>query len=84
MLLWKRQCSYRYICVILCDKFTSYPGTITVGFSKYKYETTESIGNVMVCVDVLTPVNIGALRPFTVALLPKEGTITTYNVTCDN
>ena len=46
---------------------------MTVVFNRIMYETTETIGYVNICVDVLTSLNNGALRPFTVALLPEPG-----------
>ena len=61
----------------MIQNITLIPGRISVGFSTDNYETTENSGNVTVCVDVLVPSEFGALRPFTVALLPIQGTIYT-------
>ena len=44
-----------------------------VGFSSIEHTTTESLGEVSVCVEVFNSFNGKALEPFTVALLPDEG-----------
>ena len=46
---------------------------VTVGFSAMSYVTTETDGHVSICVDVLNPAAEGALKPFTVGLLPEPG-----------
>ena len=46
---------------------------MTVGFNATTYTTTEADGYVSICVDVLNPAAVGALRPFTVGLLPEPG-----------
>ena len=46
---------------------------MTVGFSAVSYVTTETEGHVNICVNVLNPAAEGALRPFTVGLLPEPG-----------
>ena len=45
-----------------------------VGFSFVEYISSETKENVLVCVDVLS--SEGALRPFTVVILPEEGIVT--------
>ena len=37
------------------------------------YVSTETEGHVNICVDVLNPAAEGALRPFTVGLIPEAG-----------
>ena len=46
---------------------------MAVGFSSTTYTTTETIGNVNVCVAVTNPPSDGAVRPFSVTILPGEG-----------
>ena len=46
---------------------------VTVGFNAVSYVTTETEGHVTICVDVLNPAAEGALRPFTVGLIPEPG-----------
>ena len=46
---------------------------VTVGFSAMSYVTTETDGHVSICVNVLNPAAEGALKPFTVGLLPEPG-----------
>ena len=46
---------------------------MAVGFSSTTYTTTETIGNVNVCVAVTNPPSGGAVRPFSVTILPGEG-----------
>ena len=43
-----------------------------VGFSSSAYTTTETVGQVSVCVGVTNSFNGKALRPLTVAILPDE------------
>jgi hypothetical protein len=45
---------------------------MAVGFSSTTYTTTETIGNVNVCVAVTNPPSGGAVRPFSVTILPGE------------
>jgi hypothetical protein len=52
---------------------------VTVGFSAMSYVTTETDGHVSICVDVLNPAAEGALKPFTVGLLPEPGFDTSSN-----
>ena len=59
---------------ILIRKFRSWCCLdVTVGFSAVSYLTTETEDHVSICVDVLNPAAEGALRPFTVGLLPEPG-----------
>ena len=44
-----------------------------VGFSSREYTGTETTGDATVCVRVLNPPFGGAIRPFSVSLLPEEG-----------
>ena len=44
-----------------------------VGFSSREYTGTETTGLATVCVRVLNPPFGGAIRPFSVSLLPEEG-----------
>jgi hypothetical protein len=46
---------------------------MVIGFSSKEYTTTESLGEVSVCVKILNSFNGEALEPFTIALLPDEG-----------
>ena len=46
---------------------------MVIGFSFKEYTTTESLGEVSVCVKILNSFNGEALEPFTIALLPDEG-----------
>ena len=46
---------------------------VFVGFSSSTYTATESEQQVTVCVQVLNSETGGALRPFSVSILPKEG-----------
>ena len=46
---------------------------MAIGFSGISYVTTETEGHVSICVDVLNPAAEGALRPFTVGLIPEPG-----------
>ena len=45
----------------------------TVGFSDASYVSTETVGYVSICVDVLNPAGEIALQPFTVGLLTEPG-----------
>ena len=44
-----------------------------VGFSSRGYTGTETTGHATVCVRLLNPPFGGAIRPFSVSLLPEEG-----------
>ena len=57
---------------------------MTVGFSAVSYVSTETEGHVNICVDVLNPAAEGALRPFTVGLLPEPGMPIYVNAVCKN
>ena len=46
---------------------------IFVGFSSSTYTATESEQQVTVCVQILNSESGGALRPFSVSILPEEG-----------
>ena len=46
---------------------------MVIGFNSTSYIATETDQQVAVCVDVLNPPSGGALRPFTVTLLPEKG-----------
>ena len=46
---------------------------VTVGFSAMSFVTTETDGHVNICVDILNPAVEGALKRFTVGLLPEPG-----------
>ena len=46
---------------------------MVVGFTSTEYTATGTAEGVEVCVEVLNPPSGGALRPFTVALLPHTG-----------
>ena len=46
---------------------------MVIGFSSKEYTTTESLGEVSVCVKILNSFNGEALEPFMIALLPDEG-----------
>ena len=50
---------------------------IFVGFSSSTYTATESEQQVTVCVQILNSESGGALRPFSVSILPEEGVM--YN-----
>ena len=54
-----------YVIIILCPD-------MLVGFSSSAYTTTETVGEVSVCVGVTNSFNGKALRPLTVAILPNE------------
>ena len=43
------------------------------------YVTTETDGHVSICVDVLNPAGEGALKSFTVGLLPEPGMPMSFN-----
>ena len=49
-----------------------------VGLSSLDYTTIEASEVATVCVDVLNPADVGALRPFTVALLPEQGNLALF------
>ena len=49
-----------------------------VGFSSRGYTGTETTGHATVCVRVLNPPFVGAIRPFSVSLLPEEGIVVEY------
>ena len=46
---------------------------MVIGFSSKEYTTTESLGEVSVCVKIINSFNGEALEPFSIALLPDEG-----------
>ena len=48
---------------------------IVVGFSSVEYTAYERDGHATVCVQVLNSPSEGALRPFSVSLLPEEGNL---------
>ena len=48
-----------------------------VGFSSTTFTGTETAGYATVCVQLLNPPSGGAVRPFSVTLLPEEGSPST-------
>ena len=49
---------------------------MVVGFSSTTFTTTETTGYANVCVSVTNLPSGGAIRPFTVTILPGEGIVT--------
>ena len=46
---------------------------MSVGFTYTTYTGTETAGDAKVCVEVLNPPSGGAIQPFSVTVLPGEG-----------
>ena len=46
---------------------------MSVGFTSTTYTGTETLGHAVVCVEVLNSASGGAIQPFSLTILPGEG-----------